>query len=282
MTRKRSLLRWLFVAYALQLATFACADVPVPPLQHRVTDLTATLTADQVATLEQSLSEFEARKGAQIAVLIVPTTAPEEIEQYSIRVVDQWKLGRKGVDDGVLLLVAKDDHRVRIEVGYGLEGVLPDAIANRIVEEDIVPRFRNGDYYGGIAAGVDRISRVIDGEPLPPPHVQPQMHFNIESLLLIGFIMIFVVGGTLRAIFGRVFGSGIVATIIAAIAWFLAGTLIAALAIGLIAFIFGLIGGTRNGWGSYPGGWSSGGGGFGGGFSGGGGGFGGGGASGSW
>jgi len=110
-----------------------------------------------------------------------------------------------------LLLVAKDDHRVRIEVGYGLEGVLPDAIANRIVEEDIVPRFRNGDYYGGIAAGVDRISRVIDGEPLPPPHVQPQMHFNIESLLLIGFIMIFVVGGTLRAIFGRVFGSGIVA-----------------------------------------------------------------------
>jgi uncharacterized protein len=282
MTRTRSLLRWLFVAYALQLATLACADVPVPPLQHRVTDLTATLTADQAATLEQSLSEFEARKGAQIAVLIVPTTAPEEIEQYSIRVVDQWKLGRKGVDDGVLLLVAKGDHRVRIEVGYGLEGVLPDASANRIVEEDIVPRFRSGDFYGGIAAGVDRILRVIDGEPLPPPHVQPQTHFNIESLLLIGFIMIFVVGGTLRAIFGRVFGSGIVATIIAAIAWFLAGTLIAALAIGFIAFILGLIGGTRNGWGGYPGGWSSGGGGFGGGFSGGGGGFGGGGASGSW
>src|SRR5208282_3781356 len=279
---KRSLLRWLFAACALLITAFACADVPVPPLQHRVTDLTATLTADQAATLEQMLSEFEARKGAQIAVLIVPTTAPEEIEQYSIRVVDQWKLGRKGVDDGVLLLVAKDDHRVRIEVGYGLEGVLPDAGANRIVEEDIVPRFRSGDFYGGIAAGVDRITRVIDGEPLPPPRAQPQSQFNFESLLLIGFILIFVVGGILRAIFGRVLGSGIIATIAAVIAWFLAGTLIAALVIGFIAFILGLIGGARGGWSGYPGGWSSGGGGFGGGFSGGGGGFGGGGASGSW
>jgi uncharacterized protein len=280
---KRSLLLWLLAACALFIAALARADVPVPPLQHRVTDLTATLTVDQVATLEQTLSAFEAKKGAQIAVLIVPTTALEEIEQYSIRVVDQWKLGRKGVDDGVLLLVAKDDHRVRIEVGYGLEGALPDVIAKRIIEEDIVSRFRAGDFYGGIAAGVDRITRVIDGEPLPPPRARPQPQFNFESLLLIGFILIFVVGGILRTIFGRVLGSGIIGTIAAVIVWFLASTLIAALVVGFVAFILALIGGTRGGWGGYPGGWSSGGGGFGGGgFSGGGGGFGGGGASGGW
>jgi len=282
---KLTLPRLLFAACALLFAWRALADVAVPPLEHRVTDLTATLNADQTAALEQTLAAFEAKKGAQIAVLIVPTTQPEEIEQYSIRVVDQWKLGRKGVDDGVLLLVAKDDHRVRIEVGYGLEGALPDAIAKRIVEEDIVPRFRQGDFYGGIAAGVDRVTRVIDGEPLPPPRAQPQPQpqFNIESLLLIGFVLVFVIGGILRAIFGRVLGSGIIATIAAAIAWFLAGTLIAALAVGFIAFILGLIGGTRGLWGGYPGGWSSGSGGFGGGgFSGGGGGFGGGGSSGSW
>jgi len=273
--------RLLFAACALLVACCALADVAVPPLAHRVTDLTATLTADQTAALEQTLAAFEAKKGAQIAVLIVPTTQPEEIEQYSIRVVDQWKLGRKGVDDGVLLLVAKDDHRVRIEVGYGLEGALPDAIANRIIEEDIVPRFKQGDFYGGIAAGIDRIMRVIDGEPLPPPRAQPLPQVNFQSLLLIGFILVFVVGGMLRALFGRFFGAGIIGAIAAVIAWFFAGALLVALVAGVIAFIFTLIGGGR-GWGGYPGGWSSGGGFGGGGFSGGGGGFGGGGASGRW
>ncbi|HUO45024.1 MAG TPA: YgcG family protein [Burkholderiales bacterium] len=272
----------LFAACALLAAAVARADVAVPPLEHRVTDLTATLNADQTTELEQTLAAFEAKKGSQIAVLIVPTTQPEEIEQYSIRVVDQWKLGRKGVDDGVLLLVAKDDHRVRIEVGYGLEGALPDAIAKRIVEEDVVPRFRAGDFYGGIAAGVDRITRVINGEPLPPPRAQPQRQFNFESLLLIGFILVFVVGGILRAIFGRMLGSGIVGAVAAAVAWFFAGTLFAALIVGFVAFMLALTGGTHGRWGGYPGGWSSGGGFGGGGFSGGGGGFGGGGASGRW
>ena len=140
-------------------AAVACAEplVPVPALAARVTDLTGTLTPEQVAALDSKLGSFEQAKGSQVAVLVVPTTRPEEIEQYAIRLADAWKLGRKGVDDGAILLVARDDRKVRIEVGYGLEGVLPDATANRIIDEDIVPRFRSGDYYGGIDAGVDRI-----------------------------------------------------------------------------------------------------------------------------
>src|SRR5207344_3150798 len=132
-------------------------------------DQTGTLSVGDIASLDRTLRDFEARKGSQIAVLIVPTTQPEAIEQYSIRVAEQWKLGRKGVDDGALLLVAKDDRALRIEVGYGLEGALPDAIAKRIVEDIIVPRFKSGDFYGGIDAGVEGMIKVVDGEPLPPP-----------------------------------------------------------------------------------------------------------------
>ena len=136
--------------------------------------MTGTLTAEQQSALEQKLAAFEAAKGAQLSVLIVPTTKPEEIEQYSIRVVDQWKLGRgvvngKRVDDGVLLIVAKDDHRIRIEVGYGLEGVLTDAMSNRIIAETITPAFREGNFYGGIDGGLDQMMKLIEGEPLPPP-----------------------------------------------------------------------------------------------------------------
>ena len=117
--------------------------------------------------MRQKLAALEAQKGAQLAVLIVATTHPEEIEQYSIRVVEQWRIGRAHVDDGVLLIVAKDDRRMRIEVGYGLEGALPDAIANRIITETIRPRFAQEDFYGGINAGVDQITRVVSGEALP-------------------------------------------------------------------------------------------------------------------
>src|SRR5688572_31953205 len=147
----------------------AWAQVAVPPLTARVTDLTGTLTREQRVGLERSLEAFEARKGSQIAVLLVPTTAPEAIEQYALRVAEQWKIGRKKVDDGAILVVAKDDRALRIEVGYGLEGALNDATANRIIRELIVPRFREGDFYGGINAGLDRMMRVIDGEPLPAP-----------------------------------------------------------------------------------------------------------------
>ena len=141
----------------------------MPPLKGRVTDLTGTLKPEQAASLEQLLRSFEARKGSQIAVLIVPTTAPETVEQYALRVGEQWKIGRKDVDDGAILVVAKDDRTLRIEVGYGLEGALNDATASRIIREVIVPRFREGDFFGGISAGVDRMIRVIDGEPLPAP-----------------------------------------------------------------------------------------------------------------
>ncbi|HEX8784515.1 MAG TPA: YgcG family protein, partial [Steroidobacteraceae bacterium] len=145
---------------------------PVPPLTARVTDLTGTLTAGERSALEQKLAAFEVAKGSQLAVLMVPTTRPEEIEQYSIRVVDQWKLGRgtvggRKVDDGALLLIAKNDHRMRIEVGYGLEGVLTDAMSNRIISETITPAFREGNFYEGIDAGLDQMMKLIQGEPLP-------------------------------------------------------------------------------------------------------------------
>src|ERR1700761_3946521 len=168
------LLCWAFAAFA---------DVAVPPLTGRVVDQTGTLSSDTVASLSQKLKDFEARKGSQIAVLIVPTTAPESIEQYSIRVAEAWKVGRKKVDDGAILLVAKDDRKLRIEVGYGLEGALTDVTAKRIIDEIITPKFRNGDFAGGISDGVDRIIRIIDGEPLPaPPQQQSSSNSNVNWL----------------------------------------------------------------------------------------------------
>ena len=283
----------LCVLPALLASWLALAEVPVPALKARVTDLTGTLDPQQQATLEQTLAEFEARKGSQIAVLLVPTTQPETVEQYALRVEESWKLGRKGIDDGVLLVVAKNDRKLRIEVGYGLEGALNDATAKRIVEEELVPRFKQGDFYGGIRAGVDRIVKVIDGEPLPPPKRRSEQRgggVNWESLLVIGFVLVFVVGGLLRSIFGRFLGSGLIGAIAGFIAWTIAGALFVGIAAALIAFIFSLFGGARSGWAGLPGGgWSTGRGGFGGGgfgggggFSGGGGSSGGGGAGGSW
>ena len=270
----------------------------VPPLTARVTDLTGTLTADQAASLEAKLSAFEQSKGSQVAVLIVPTTQPEEIEQYSIRVVEQWKLGRKKVDDGVIVVVALNDRKVRIEVGYGLEGALPDATANRIIQGDIVPQFRRGDYYGGISTGVDRILRVIEGEPLPEPELNPPSRGVPGLFNLLPFLLIFaLVGGSiLRRFLGRVGGAIATGGVVGLLTWLLLGILgIAALA-GFVAFMFSIGGGSGgsgggNGWSSrghggglgFPGGFGGGGGfGRGGGFSGGGGGFGGGGASGGW
>jgi uncharacterized protein len=281
----------LFLALLLPFLLWAAE---IPPLKARVTDLTNTLNAQQRGALEQSLAEFEARKGAQVAVLMVPTTQPETVEQYAVRVQEAWKLGRKGVDDGVLLVVAKNDRKVHIEVGYGLEGILPDAIAKRIIENDIVPRFKEGDFYGGIRAGADRIMRVVEGEKLPPPIARPHPQaegFDFGWIVPL-FILVLIGGGILRAIFGRFLGSGIIGTVAGVAGWAILGSLVAALGIGFLVFVFGLLGGAsfgggRRGWGG--GGWSSGGfgggswgGGGGGGFSGGGGSSGGGGASGSW
>jgi uncharacterized protein len=270
---------------ALFLASFTIhAEVAVPPLKARVTDLTGTLAPAQRDTLERELQAFESRKGSQIAVLIVPTTRPEAIEQYSIRVAEAWKLGRKGVDDGVLLLVAKDDRELRIEVGYGLEGAIPDAVAKRVVSEIIIPFFKQGDFYGGIHAGVGRLIRLIDGEPLPPPQARDNSWAGIQNLLPFAFVAAIVGGGLLRALFGRLVGASIAGGIVAFVFWLIVSSLLASLIGGIAVFLFVLMAGVRIGPTGYGGlGGGLGGGGFGGGgFGGGGGGFGGGGASGSW
>lgn len=290
-------LRFLLSAL-LFIGSVWAGEVAVPPLKARVTDLTDTLNPQQRDALEQKLAALESAKGSQVAVLIVPTTQPEAIEQYSIRVVEQWKLGRKGVDDGALLLVAKDDRRMRIEVGRGLEGAVPDAVAKRITADIIAPYFRKGDFAGGITAGVERLIKVIEGEPLPEPAAKSRSggggFEDIEFLLIIGFVMVFVVGGFVRAWLGRFGGSALVGGATGVLAWAIAGAAIAAIVVAIIAFVLSLFGGvaSRRGYGSSgsswgSGGWSSGGGGWsgggsGGGFGGGGGDFGGGGASSDW
>jgi len=274
--------RAFLVAFAFCWAIAAGAQVQVPPIGGRVTDQTATLTNEQKSALEQTLRAFEARKGSQVAVLIVPSTAPETIEQYALRVAEQWKPGRKNVDDGALLVVAKDDRTLRIEVGYGLEGALTDAASKRIISEIIVPRFREGDYYGGITAGVDRILRVIDGESLPKPEEKlPGGMRGIGSILPVMMILVLVLGGVLHTVLGRFPGALVTGGAVSVVAWMLAGAIAVALIAGVIAFLFTLLGGGMGGRGLGIGGFR--GGGFGGGgFSGGGGGFGGGGASGRW
>jgi uncharacterized protein len=275
---------------ALPLSATAQALQPIPRLEVRVTDVTGTLTAAQQAELEQKLADFESRKGAQIAVLLVPTTQPEEIEQYSIRVVEAWKLGRKTTSDGALLIVAKNDHTLRIENGYGLEGVLTDAMSNRIIEDTMVPLLRQGQYFAAISAGVDQMMKLVDGEPLPPPdrtwqHQRPQ-HWNFLPFAFFGFL----IGSTvLRSIFGRAAGSLLSGAGIAILVYVLTQGLLIAVGAGVIALILAVLG-VGTGWssGGYGGGFGGfgggglGGGSGGGGFSGGGGGFGGGGASGRW
>lgn len=284
------------LAFALLLVLGAAAphaEATVPALRARVTDLTRTLSAEQQAALEQKLAAFEARKGAQIAVLLVPTTRPESIEQYGIRVAEAWKLGREGVDDGVILLVAMQDRALRIEVGYGLEGVIPDAVANRVIDEVIVPFFRRGDYYGGIDAGVTRLMRLIDGEPLPPPAARAPGWGGIERAFSFAFVMVFILGAILRALFGRLLGAVASGAITTFVIWFLAGSLALGVVLGLVVLFLVLAtsfgAGGYGGWASRHGGFGGYGGGFGGfgglgggGFRGGGGGFGGGGASGRW
>ncbi len=281
------------LALMLCWAWAAFADVAIPALTGRVVDQTATLTPDQAAALEQKLKAFEDRKGTQIAVLIVPTTEPETIEQFSIRVAEAWKIGRKKIDDGALLVVAKNDRTLRIEVGYGLEGALTDVTSKRIIDEVIVPKFRNGDFAGGISDGVDRMISVADGEPLPPPAARRQQSSgvldNLESIIPFAFIAVLVLGGILRAVLGRLVGAIVTGGLVGLIAWFFVGALAVAIITGIIAFFFTLVGDSiaTTGGGGRGGGWSGGsGGGFsggsGGGFSGGGGSFGGGGASGRW
>lgn len=186
-------LKLLLGAFILFWAGACLAEAGVPALEARVTDFTATLTAAQKAQLEAKLKSFEERKGSQIVLLLVPTTKPETIEQYAIRVFDKWRLGRKGVDDGVLLLVAKDDRTLRIEVGYGLEGAVPDALAKRVIAEQITPHFKEGNYYGGIAAGVDSLIRLIEGEALPPPVSKGTDNTRFNILIFIAVFALLVI-----------------------------------------------------------------------------------------
>lgn len=272
--------RWLLALLVVSWFTSAQAEVAVPVLKMRVTDLTNTLTPAQAAGIEQQLQALELRKGSQLAVLIVPTTQPEAIEQYSLRVAEAWKLGRKGVDDGALLLVAKDDHALRIEVGYGLEGVIPDAIAKRVIAETIVPYFKQNDFAGGIQAGVTQLVKLVDGEPLPPPQNRTQRDgVDPMGILFFAVIAATVIGQILNAVFGRFAGSGLTAAVVGGVGWLLLDSVVMAGLAALLVFFVVFSGINLGGMiGGLGGGRSGGSGGFGGG----GGGFGGGGASGRW
>lgn len=260
-------------------ATFA--EITIPPVA-RVTDLTGTLTQSQHAELSQRLAAFEAEKGTQVAVLMVPTTAPETVEQYALRVAEQWQLGRKGVDDGALLLIAKDDRRMRIEVGYGLEGVLPDAIAKRIVAETITPHFRDGDYYGGVRAGVEQMLGVIQGEPLPePPRRGDREGGDGWDGFMVLLIIPLLIGQALRRLFGALPAGLLMGGLSGLVVWLVSGTLLLGGFVGFVVFVL-VLGGVAGHMGGFGGGYRGGGGFGGGGFRGGGGRFGGGGASGGW
>ena len=281
-------------AAALLFAFCAAAeDVPIPPLTGRVVDVNGTLSAEQKRELEASLEAFEKRKGSQIAVLITGTTFPEPIESFALRVAEAWKIGRKGVDDGIVVVIAKSDQAMRLEVGYGLEGAVPDASAKRLIEEEFIPRFREGDFYGGLRAGLDRLMRLIDGEPLPEPKQDTGRGSDlrsIETYFVLFMVIVIAVGGLLRALFGRLPAATIVGAGTGLLAWLIVAPVAIALLVGIVGFIIALAGGGhRGGWGGGVGRGGFGGGGFGGGgfgggggFSGGGGGFGGGGASGRW
>ncbi len=261
------------------------AIVEVPAFTARVVDLTQTLSKSEQAALEAKLKRFEEASGSQIAVLLVPTTQPDEIEQYSIRVVDEWKVGRKSVDDGVLVLIAIDERKMRIEVGYGLEGAIPDLYAKRIINETLTPKFKQGDFAGGIAAATDQIIGLIDGEPLPAPSKKNVGASQLEDLLPMLLFGGMISGIFLKGIFGNFFGSALNGGLVGSIVFFIGWSLFGAGILSVIAFFFTIIMGNRGGgFGGYPGGGSLGGGGFGGGGFGGGmgGGFGSGGASGSW
>ena len=270
------------------VSSFAqAALIEIPELKSRITDLTQTLSQPQQAALEAKLAAFEQKKGSQIALLIVPTTQPEDIAQYSIRVADAWKLGRKKVDDGLLILIATEDRKMRIEVGYGLEGPIPDLTAKRVINEVIAPKFKQGDFYGGLDSGVDRLIGLIEGEPLPEPASPALSGMSIQNMLPLLLFGGLISGLFLRSMFGTFPGSALNGGLVGGAVWLLGAAVGGAAIFAFAAFIFTMMmGGGRgiNGYGGIPagGGWggsSSGGSGWGGG---GGGGFGGGGASGDW
>lgn len=268
--------------------------VPIPALSARVTDAAGLLSAEERQGLEQRLARIETEHGAQLAVLIVPTIAPESIEAYSLRVVEAWRLGRRGVDDGVLILVVVKERGLRIEVGRGLEGAIPDAVAKRLIAEVIAPRFAERDYVGGLTSGIERIGALIAGESLPAPararrgdNTSTAENGGIESVLVVALMFALLVGSVLKALLGRLLGGALTGGLVGLGVWMVSGSLFVAILAAVLALVFvsgrggggPFIGGGmpgRGGFGGRPGG------GWGGGFGGGGGSFGGGGASGRW
>ena len=270
----------------------------VPALSARVVDKTGTLSAAQIGALDEKLKALEVEKGSQLVVLLVPTTAPEDIASYANRVANTWKIGRRAVGDGVLLIVAKDDRKLRIEVSKSLEGAIPDLAARRIIDNTITPRFKQGDFSGGVDAGVVQIVARVKGEALPEP-APPQRtvagsmaQFELTDLLVFAVFALPIAAAVARKIFGRKLGALATGAAVGALGLVFTASVVIAVAAGLIAMLFSLFAGSSSGptrWrrggndlpgfgGGHNGGWS-GGGGF---SSGGGGDFGGGGASGSW
>jgi uncharacterized protein len=277
------LMPWLSLVQAQQV---------VPPLTGHVVDRSATLDAEQLQQLENKLGDFESAHGAQIVVLLVPDTQPEDIASYANRVANSWRIGRRDVGDGLLLIVAKNDRKVRIEVAKSLEGAIPDLAAKRVIDQAVTPRFKQGDFAGGLNAGADQLMALVRGEALPAPKAEPtQVHasFAWDDLAILLFFGVPLVAGIARKILGSKLGALATGGLFGTVALLITSSLLIAGLAGVGALLFALFSGLRpgsgtgigSGWGGGGGGWSSGSGG--GGFSSGGGGdFGGGGASGDW
>ena len=282
-------------------AWLARAEIPVPKLTAHVQDSTGTLTVPERDALEAKLTSFEREKGSQVAVLLVPSLDGEAIEDFAGRVTDEWKLGRKGVDDGVLFVIAKQERKMRIHPGRGVQGTLTDALARRIIADVVAPRFRSGDFAGGIDAGADAIMKAIEGEALPAPAARKRtVSRKVDTIssysdfLWMAFFAVPIVGMLLRSMLGRALGASATSGITGVAAWLVFGSVVFGVVAAILAFFFILVLGSSaanrvgsGGWGGGfgGGGFGGGGGGFssdGGGFSGGGGGFDGGGSSGSW
>jgi uncharacterized protein len=286
--------------FAVTVAVFAQGGVlPVPPLSGRVVDQTATLTTAQADALSAKLQSIEVDRGAQVVVLIVPTTAPEDVASFAQRVGEQWKVGRKDVGDGVIVVVAKNERAVQIQVAKTLQGAIPDVAAGRIIREQIVPAFRSGDFAGGLNLAVDKLRALISNEALPPPtardsgadRLRGSSGFDFNNISLFLFVGVPILGGILSRVMGRKVGSVGTALVVGGIGWWLTASLLIAAGAGVVAlFLVGVmgVGSGRGGmggpiiWGGGGGGFGGGGGGGGGFSSGGGGSFDGGGASGRW
>ena len=284
----------LWLSLCLPFAACAQPLAAIPALDSPVVDTTGTLDAAAKQQLEQQALALQQRKGSQLQVLMVASTQPETIEQYTQRVFDGWKLGRKGVDDGVLVVVAKDDRKVRIQPGYGLEGAIPDITAGRVIREYMAPKFRNGDYAGGLADATAQLVKLIDGEPLPEPMSEQGGDGNGGGNWLFALFAAFIVAQVARGLFGGLptgvrglLGAGLAG----GVAWWLSSLFAIAGIGGFLGLLIGLTTARSGryardgGWGGFGGGGWGGGGGFGGGgggWSSGGGMSGGGGASGSW